>query len=347
VKYLFVVLIPIVLLLGCEENSPTMPQPSEGYIWNRLASFPTSYYASVTKISGLSYDDFWICGYYQADTNLSDGDKIYYVAHYFNNVWWYYFLNNTECYINDLKVQPETNDVWITIWSLNSLYSGIYKYDPNYHNFAIKYKNTPTDSLPFDGFPFYKYAYIQYPFNMAFIDDNAGVMIPDGESYIYIFDGVNWMAHPTDFSYADQISIINDPDLIVYCTQYSDEIIRWSNGITTIYPINHLAKDVYMFDDNNGFLITDDGVYRKINGGAWSKDITYPDVTPMEVDGINGDVWIRDDSPNIWHWHNGEYTPEEVRSVEEAKGLTMLKNNQHQEQGLFFNEYSVFKRDYY
>ena len=336
-KYLFAVLIPIALLLGCEKETltqPTEPSPlPEEKIWKKLCD--TGEFPGKCFITALSYDEIWACDY---ESYSFLGLAI--VGKYQNQIWTYYNYNpsheaGTKC----IKAQPDTGNIWLTLQDNTSpTNSGLYKYDPNQ-----------------TGFPFIQVIQCQNPGQIDFLDANTGVMVSRYLSQIWTYEDGSWTLHQVSIPTTpiiDSISICRNPDIVVYMICETQETVyRWSNDQLTdygyIYSIN--PWDIYALDDDNVFVATRIGLQRK-SGDFWYRDTSFPGQDTYSVDGYNGVVWIlgkqwSNDNAMIWRYEGGEYSSESVDFTSadwNTNRIEMLHNNQIPQQGLVGDIYARY-----
>jgi hypothetical protein len=347
VKYLFAVLILMVLLLGCEKETIT-PEPHYDYTWRKICEIPRShlyfeppniynyypyYYYGFTASS---YDDIWVCGGYLAFESAIDIRA--YAAHYSNKQWQFYdTMISDSCIGEDIKIQPNTNNVWYSIfddtdYSSDSA-SGMFIYDP---------------SMP--DLPFRRVGDFHYAGMIDFLDENNGVMIPERIYHAFWrFNGTEWIEQSIGFDnngeYNDAVSLVNDPEFTVFIVQhYPDKFIWWSENQVGWYYIQQ-PTDVYMSDANNGFLVTDRGLLRKENGGDWYEAYFNTNFTgdAFSIDGIGEKAWILGQK-NVFRWQNGQFIEEGIDPEIEDGRIQMLHNNSYPEQGLILSGHSLFAR---
>jgi hypothetical protein len=337
VKYLFVVLIPIVLLLGCEKETIT-PEP-EINTWQYLCSFPTQYH--ITSFAGDSDDCCWICGFKDLDIILSTYQAF---VGRFNGVNWQFFNypSGSKNWCTCIGRTPFSNEIWLgLIDEDNPAVSGIYKYNANIPNF-----------------PFQQVVTNIRPVKLVFLDANTGISITENTSMqsskMWIYNGVNWTEHPFafDVNYMDSnvyfISMFKNPDLVVYVSSYDlEQVFRICNDVITSSGYIEHPGDIYMLDDDNGFrLMGLDGslIYRK-NGDDWYSDDNFHGAA-CALDGIGSEVWIfggNNSKPKIWRWENEQYYEESVDDIIEivSADLQILKDL-NPVQGFIFEHTTIY-----
>ena len=332
-------ILPILLLTACDNDSkhPTIPRE---FVFNWAYIDSTQSIEDFQPLPPFTIGDngeLWTCGYMQ---NGSFNDPI--MAQYTNQGWISYVFASQayDSYAYDIKMQPETNQVWATI-KMPDFFGGegIYRFAPE----LTPQRFIVVQQLPDAGM-------------LDFYDRTHGVMITrhldQTASALWLFDGQNWISQ--SFLLAEvpgeviDVSTYGD-NYLTYAITSDHYFVRWSNQYLSFVEFSIPLYCIKITGEDEGWLCADDGLYHKTADTSWIKESSYPGDKAYSLSFAGGKMWIageKDGAKKVWKLEDGVYTEESNESMGAGRLIMVPQQTTTPYHGYILEHLRLLKREW-